>query len=96
MGAVKVILPVRLLPDTVKLCAVEAVLTTTLPKLVMLVVEACMAGGIVSAIPVPLNDTFFVVAPLLVIDIDPVLEPVLVGLKRTYTVEVDTVPPDGV
>ena len=44
-------------------------------------------------VPVPLTPTFFVSAPVLVIDTFPDFAPALVGLKRTSIVVLETVPP---
>ena len=82
VGAVIEIIAVKLLPETVKFCAVEFEFTRTLPKSESEVVETVIVGSGV-LVPVPLTATFFVSAFVLVVDIFPDFDPALVGLNRT-------------
>jgi hypothetical protein len=77
-GAVTVMFSVRLLPDTMYCCDVELVFTCTFPKSAREVCDTVIVG----ATPVPLTNTFFVVAPVLVCVITPDCAPVVVGLNR--------------
>ncbi len=79
VGAVRLILAVRLLPDTVKFCADDAV---PLVALKAVKVPVSVMAGVDGVFTVPLTATFCVVAPVEAMAILPEGVPVAVAARR--------------